>query len=64
MCIRDRDRTVTSLELESPQTPAPTLAQASDSVSSNFGRVFQRQILAVASLEELLIPNDVISTEQ
>ena len=48
------DRTVTSLELESPQQPAPTLQQAANSVSANFGRVFQRQMLAVESLEELL----------
>ena len=49
------DRTVTSLELESPQTPPPTLDQAANSVSANFGRIFQRQMLAVESLEELLI---------
>ncbi len=48
------DRTVTSLELESPQTPPPTLSQAANSVSSNFGRVFQRQMLAVRSVDELL----------
>jgi lipoyl(octanoyl) transferase len=48
------DRTVTSLELESPQTPAPTVADAANSVSANFGRVFQRQMLAVESIEELL----------
>jgi lipoyl(octanoyl) transferase len=48
------DRTVTSLELESPQTPAPTMAQAANSVSANFGRVFGRQMLAVGSLDELL----------
>ena len=52
------DRTVTSLELESPQTPAPTLKQATHRASANFGRVFDRQMLAVDSLEELfaLIP--------
>jgi lipoyl(octanoyl) transferase len=48
------DRTVTSLELESPQTPAPTLDRATNSVAANFGRVFQRQIAAVSSLDELL----------
>jgi lipoyl(octanoyl) transferase len=48
------DRTVTSLELESPQTPTPTLIQASNNVATNFGRVFQRQILAAESLEDLL----------
>jgi lipoyl(octanoyl) transferase len=48
------DRTVTSLELESPHTPLPTLEQAANSVSTNFGRVFHRQMLAVESLDELL----------
>jgi lipoyl(octanoyl) transferase len=48
------DRTVTSLELESPQMPLPTMEQAANSVSNNFGRVFQRQILATGSLDELL----------
>ncbi|AEU39121.1 lipoyl(octanoyl) transferase LipB [Granulicella mallensis] len=50
------DRTVTSLELESPQQPLPTLQQTANSAASNFGRVFQRQVLAVDSLEELLAP--------
>jgi lipoyl(octanoyl) transferase len=48
------DRTITSLELESPLTPLPTMEQAANSVSNNFGRVFQRQILATGSLDELL----------
>jgi lipoyl(octanoyl) transferase len=48
------DRTVTSLELESPLDPPPTMEQAANSVSANFGRVFGRQMLAVGSLEELL----------
>ncbi len=43
------DRTVTSLELESPRTPAPTLAAAANRAAANFGRVFGRQILAAAS---------------
>jgi lipoyl(octanoyl) transferase len=47
------DRTVTSLELESPQIPAPTLEQAANRASANFGRVFDRQMLAVDSLDEL-----------
>ena len=50
------DRAVTSLELESPQQPLPTLQQAANSAAANFGRVFQRQVLAVDSLEELLVP--------
>jgi lipoyl(octanoyl) transferase len=48
------DRGVTSLELESPLEPPPTLAQAANAVSANFGRVFGRQMLAVESLDELL----------
>jgi lipoyl(octanoyl) transferase len=48
------DRGVTSLELESPQDVPQTLAQAADSVAANFGRVFQRQVLAAESLDALL----------
>jgi lipoyl(octanoyl) transferase len=48
------DRGVTSLELESPLNAPPTLKQAANSVSANFGRIFQRQILAVESLDDLL----------
>jgi lipoyl(octanoyl) transferase len=48
------DRGVTSLELESPQEPPPALAESANRVSSNFGRVFQRQMLAVDSLHDLL----------
>jgi lipoyl(octanoyl) transferase len=48
------DRGVTSLELESPLDVPPTLARAADSVAANFGRVFQRQVLAAESLDALL----------
>jgi len=48
------DRTVTSLELESPLDPPPTLTQAANSIATNFGRVFHRQILAVETLDDLL----------
>jgi lipoyl(octanoyl) transferase len=48
------DRAVTSLELESPLNPPPTLVQAANHVAAKFGHVFQRQVLAVESLEELL----------
>ncbi len=47
------DRAVTSLEMEAAE-PAPTMARAAEVVSANFGRVFQRQMLAAASLQELL----------
>ncbi|HZQ43979.1 MAG TPA: lipoyl(octanoyl) transferase LipB [Acidobacteriaceae bacterium] len=48
------DRGVTSLEIESPQNPPPTLVQASNSVAAKFGHVFHRQVLASNSLDELL----------
>ena len=48
------DLGVTSLELESPQEPPPTLARAANSAAANFGRVFGRQMIAVESAEELL----------
>jgi len=48
------DKPVTSLELESPLESPPTLAQAANKVAANFGRVFQRQVLAVETLQELL----------
>ena len=48
------DRQVTSLELESPEEPAPTIRSAADSLSRNFGRVFDRQMLAAESLDSLL----------
>ena len=48
------DREVTSLELESPCDPLPTLEQVANSAARQFGRVFERQVLAVGSLEELL----------
>jgi lipoyl(octanoyl) transferase len=47
------DKPVTSLEVESPQIPPPTLTEASNRVSANFGRVFRRQMLAANSVEEL-----------
>ena len=48
------DRTVTSLELEANPETNPTMPRAADSISRNFGRVFQRQILAADSLDHLL----------
>jgi lipoyl(octanoyl) transferase len=48
------DREVTSLELESPLDPPPTLDQALNATARNFGRVFNRQMLWTASLDELL----------
>jgi lipoyl(octanoyl) transferase len=51
------DRGVTSLELESPHEPAPTLLQAQNAVARQFGRVFGRQVLQVESLDRLLEPS-------
>ena len=48
------DRGVTSLEMESDQTPPPSLARAANSVAAKFGHVFHRQVLASNSLDELL----------
>jgi lipoyl(octanoyl) transferase len=48
------ERTVTSLEMESPHTPPPSLAKAANRVAANFGRVFGRQMIAAESLGQLL----------
>jgi lipoyl(octanoyl) transferase len=48
------DREVTSLELESPLDPPPTLEAATNAAARAFGRVFERQILQVESLDALL----------
>lgn len=58
------DRAATSLELEVDHPPllAPTMNNARNMVSRNFGTVFERQMLAVESLEELLHPA-ILDTE-
>jgi lipoyl(octanoyl) transferase len=48
------DKPVTSLELETPLDPPPALAEVANHVAAKFGHVFQRQVLAVESLDELL----------
>ncbi len=48
------DRGVTSLELEAPEGIAISMQLAADSVARSFGHVFQRQVLAVDTLDELL----------
>jgi lipoyl(octanoyl) transferase len=48
------DKGVTSLELESPLQPPPTMADAANHAAAKFGHVFQRQVLAVETLDELL----------
>jgi lipoyl(octanoyl) transferase len=49
-----KDRTVTSLEIESHLAPPANMEQVANSISTNFGRVFHRQMLAVESLDKLL----------
>ena len=48
------DKGVTSLELEADAGTSPGMANAAYSVSRNFGRVLERQVLASESLEDLL----------
>ncbi len=50
------DRAVTSLELETDPDRQPTMENAIHSTARNFGRVFERQMLAVETLDELLHP--------
>jgi len=49
-----RDHGVTSLEQQADPTTQPTMARAIDATARNFGRVFQRQMLAIESLDQLL----------
>jgi lipoyl(octanoyl) transferase len=48
------DRGVTSLEAEVEPDPAPSLEQVSHAVARHFGRVFDRPVVWVASLDDLL----------
>ncbi|HEY0264206.1 MAG TPA: lipoyl(octanoyl) transferase LipB [Granulicella sp.] len=48
------DREVTSLELEADGNTPVTLENAANSAARSFGHVFERQVLAVSSMEELL----------
>ena len=48
------DRGVTSLELEAPDGPPPTMHHAGNAVAASFGRVFHRQVLAAECLTALL----------
>ncbi len=48
------DREVTSLELESPLDPPPTLDDALNATARNFGRIFERQMLWTDSVDALL----------
>jgi lipoyl(octanoyl) transferase len=48
------DRPVTSLELEADTDRQPTMEVALHATARNFGRIFERQMLWCASLDELL----------
>lgn len=48
------DRDVTSLELEASDDRQPTMEAAIHSTARNFGKVFERQMIACNSLDELL----------
>jgi lipoyl(octanoyl) transferase len=48
------DKGVTSLEQESPLAVPPTMVEVANHAAAKFGHVFQRQVLAVESLDELL----------
>jgi lipoyl(octanoyl) transferase len=47
------DREVTSLELEADADRQPTMETALNSTAKNFGRIFERQVLRINSLDEL-----------
>ena len=49
-----RDRGVTSVEAEVDLQPAPSLEQTANSVVRHFGRVFDRQMIWVEALDDLL----------
>jgi len=59
------DRAVTSLELEAHATDdptrQPTMRNAINSTARNFGRIFERQIIAANSLDDLLADKEVSS---
>jgi len=44
---------VTSLEVESPMEPPPTMEAAINATAKNFGRIFQRQMIWAESLEDM-----------
>lgn len=48
------DREVTSLELESPAEPSPTMEDAINATSRHFGRIFERQMIWAESLDQVL----------
>src|SRR6202453_2322803 len=47
------DRQVTSLELEVDASREPTMDHALNATARNFGRIFQRQVLRIDTLDEL-----------
>ena len=53
------DRGVTSLELEAADSAQPTMERAANAAARCFGRVFERQMVACASLDALLRDTDL-----
>src|SRR6202453_3858564 len=47
------DRQVTSLELEADDERQPTMEKALNCTARNFGRIFERQVLRIDTLDEL-----------
>jgi lipoyl(octanoyl) transferase len=47
------DREITSLELEADADRQPTMETVLNSTARNFGRIFERQVLRINSLDEL-----------
>lgn len=60
--ITDRAATSLEQEVDTPPLLPPTMENARNMVSRNFGTVFERQMLAVESLEALLHPA-ILDTE-
>ena len=54
------DREVTSLELESPRDPTPTMEDVLNATSRNFGRIFQRQLIWAESLDQILAASPAV----
>jgi len=52
--ITDKKVTSLDLEVEDGREPAATMANAANSAAKQMGRVFERQVLQVESLEDLL----------
>ncbi|AFL86503.1 lipoate-protein ligase B [Terriglobus roseus DSM 18391] len=54
--ITDRAATSLELEVDDPPALAPTMENASNAISRNFGTVFERQMIFAESMESILHP--------